>query len=508
MFEHVDRFRPLFRAICLVLVAACGDDNPVGNRPPTTGMSTILITLLTTGSLPDANGYRVVLDQNISHTVTAAETVFLSLTVTPGNHSVELTDVAEHCLVSGGTLRVVSTSAFGTTGVSFRVNCPRLATLRIRTSTSGTSPDLDGYLLSLDGALKGSLGAQDSVVFDDLQPSFYRVRLSSVVGNCSVSGGSSRQIILGDGGLETVDFAVSCAPRIDDQPGEALVVSVRVAQDDDFNLYILRGEGTVRQRLTDNLGDEGIPEFSPTADRVVFLQTTGSSRSLRMLDRVTRQESQFSSQGADRAVWSSDGTRIAFTRGGRIYRVNRDGTGEFPLTANFDDRDPYWSPDGTRVAFTRNNAVYVVNADGTGLRQVSIDKRLAGPWSPDGRFILVTALEEICGFYYCYYYGPTVTPSELRTLEVETGKETVLTATPGVAKWSPVWSADGQRLYFISAQTGNPDIYMLGMPGGTPVNLTHSPEQENWVSVGTVPLSGVSASRNPGSRGGYPAVPR
>lgn len=496
MSEHTDRFRPLFRAVCLALVAACGDDNPVANRPPTTGMSTILITLLTTGSLPDPNGYRIVLDQSITHIVTAAEAASLSLTVVPGTHSIELTDVAENCLVSGGHSRVIATSAHGTTGVSFRVNCPRLATLRIRTSTSGTSPDTDGYLLSIDGASKGTIGAQDSVVFDDLQPSFYQVRLSSVVGNCSVSGGSTRPIILGDGALETVDFVIGCVPRIDDLPGETLVVSARSVQDDDFNLYVLRFPGTLRQRLTDNLGDEWIPEVSPTGDRIVFLQVTGNSQSMRMLDRATRKELPFASPGADRAVWSSDGARIAFTRGGRIYRVNRDGTGEFPLTANFDDRYPYWSPDGTRIAFTRNNAAYIVNADGTGLRQVSVDERLAGPWSPDGRFLVLTALVETCSasYYYCYYYGSAETPGEIRVLELATGKESLLTQNPSVAKWSPAWSADGQRLYFISAETGNPDLYMVFLAGGTQINLTNSPEQEYWVSVGTVPASGVSAS--------------
>jgi Tol biopolymer transport system component/type 1 fimbria pilin len=496
MSEHSDRIRLMFRAFCLGLVAACGGDNPLGNHPPTTGMSTILITLFTTGSLPDPNGYRVVLDQSISHLVTASESASLSLTVAPGNHRVELTDVADHCVVTGGTVRSIATSAFGTTGVSFRVNCPRLATLRIRTSTSGTSLDTDGYLLTIDGASKGTLGTRDSVVFDDLQPSFYRVRLSAVVGNCSVSGGSSRQIVLGDGGLETIDFAISCVPRIDDLPGETLVVSVRSVQDDDFNLYLLRGEGTLRQRLTDNVGDEGIPEFSPTGDRIVFLQMTASGRSLRMLDRVTRQESPFPGQGADRAVWSPDGARIAFTRGGRIYRINRDGTGEVPLTANFDDRDPYWSPDGTRIAFTRNSAAYIINADGTGLRQVSVDQRLAGPWSPDGRFLVLTALVETCSsyYYYCYYYGGTLTPSEIQILELGTGKALVLTNTPTVAKWSPAWSADGQRLYFISAESGNPDIYRVFLAGGTPTNLTNSQEQENWVSVGTVPPGGVSVS--------------
>ena len=493
MSEPTDRIRSLFRAVCLALVAACGGDNPLGNRPPTTGNSTILITLLTTGSLPDPNGYRIVLDQNISYTVTAAESASLSLTVVPGTHTIELTDIAENCLVSGGHSRTISTSANGTTGVSFRISCPRLATLRIRTSTSGTSLDTDGYLLTIDGASKGTLGIQDSVVFDDLQPSFYRVRLSSVVGNCSVSGGSSRQVVLGDGGLETVDFVIGCVPRLDDLPGETMVVSSRNVQEDDYNLYLLRPSFALRQRLTDNLGDEGFPEFSPPGDRIVFLQSTSTGSSLRMLDRVTRQESPFLGPGADRAVWSADGARIAFTRGGRIYRVNRDGTGEFALTANFDDRDPYWSPDGTRIAFTRNKAVYLVNADGTGLRQISSDKRLAGPWSPDGRFILVTVLEEVCSYFYCYYYGPTETASQLRLLNVETGQETALTHTPGVAKWSPVWSTDGQRVYFISAPTGNQEIFMVLLSGGAPANITNSPEQEGWISIATIPFSGVAA---------------
>ena len=495
MSEHADRIRPPFRAVCLALVAACGGDNSLVTPPPTTGMSTILIALFTTGSLPDPDGYRVVLDQNITHVVAASESATLSLTVVPGTHSIELTDVAENCVVSGGLSRVIATSAHGTTGVSFRVSCPRLATLKIRTSTSGTSPDTDGYLLSIDGTAKGTLGAQDSVIFAGLQPVFYRVRLSSVVGNCSVSGGSSRQIVLGDGALETVDFAISCVPRLDDQPGEILVVSSRNIQEEDYNLYLLRFQGTLRQRLTDHLGDEGFPEFSPAADKILFLQSTASSGpSLRVLDRVTRQESLFPSQGVDRAVWSADGTRIAFTRGGRIFRVNRDGTGESPLTANFDDRFPYWSPDGARIAFTRNNAVYVVNADGTGLRQVSAELRFAGPWSPDGRYILVTVLEEMCNFYYCYYYGSSLTPSQLRILEFETGKEFALTNTPGAAKWSPVWSADGQRIYFISAPTGNADIYMVFLAGGTQTNLTNSLEQEYWISVGTVPPGGGSAS--------------
>lgn len=78
----------------------------------------------------------------------------------------------------------------------------------------------------------------------------------------------------------------------------------------------------------------------------------------------------------DSAVWSPDGTKIAFVRyfggAGEIFVMNADGTGQTNLTnAAFNDGDPSWSPDGTKIAFTTNrgqigdNEVFVMNADGT-----------------------------------------------------------------------------------------------------------------------------------------------
>lgn len=495
MSDRTVRFRPLFRTLSLLLVAACGEDNPLVPPPPPNGMSTILVTLNTTGAKPDSNGYRIVVDQSASHAIAASESASLTLTVPPGSHSIELTDVAAHCVVSGGNPRLVATSALGTTGVTFRVNCPHLATLKVRTLTGGPNPDLDGYQLSLDGIPKGSVGPQDSITLSNLQPAQYRVRLSSVVGNCSLAAGSTRVVQLEDGEVETLDMAVTCVPRLDDLPGETLVVSSRAFFEEDINLYLLRG--TTRQRLTDHVGDEVVPEFSPTGDRILFVQLTPSGRSLRILDRVTRQESPLSIPQVDRAVWSPDGTRIAFVRGGRIRLINSDGTGETQLTSGPDDGGPYWSPDGTRIAFSRGRAVYVINADGTGLRTVSVDKRLSGPWSPDGRSLALTVVEEVCSYYsyYCYYSGPDLIPSALVRLDVETGQELALTQNPGVATWSPAWSADGQRLYYISTGLGLSDVYVVTANGGAPSNLTNSPEQETWVSVGMVQAGSVAANR-------------
>ena len=74
-------------------------------------------------------------------------------------------------------------------------------------------------------------------------------------------------------------------------------------------------------------------------------------------------------------AWSRDGQKIAFDRGrGRgIFVMNADGSGRRRLT-HF-GRQALWSPDGTKIAFWRarngNRDIFVMNADGSGLRNLT-----------------------------------------------------------------------------------------------------------------------------------------
>jgi dipeptidyl aminopeptidase/acylaminoacyl peptidase len=78
----------------------------------------------------------------------------------------------------------------------------------------------------------------------------------------------------------------------------------------------------------------------------------------------------------DSAVWSPDGTKIAWVRfyggAGEIFVMNADGSGQTNLTNNpANDADPTWSPDGSKIAFTTNrgptgdNEIYMINANGS-----------------------------------------------------------------------------------------------------------------------------------------------
>lgn len=100
--------------------------------------------------------------------------------------------------------------------------------------------------------------------------------------------------------------------------------------------------------------------------------------------------------------WSPDGTKIAVgTRGGQIYVLNADGSGQVRLTDGAFDLAPTWSPDGQRIAFVRgyydtesdsltNRRIWVMKADGSDPRRLTRSRRAEwGPqWSPDGAQIV------------------------------------------------------------------------------------------------------------------------
>ena len=188
----------------------------------------------------------------------------------------------------------------------------------------------------------------------------------------------------------------------------------------DSQIFLVRSDGTGRRQLTHtSSGLTLAPAWSPDGSELLFEQDLGkwvpdpkggpgdltfaangridlytihpSGGTRRKIARITNERGLCGC-----AVWSPDGTKIAYEGGSPngkpdIYVMNADGSAQTRLTRSpARDENPDWSPDGSQIAFYSerpgNAEIYVMNSDGTHQQRVTHDPWYDGPvrWKPAG----------------------------------------------------------------------------------------------------------------------------
>ena len=180
-------------------------------------------------------------------------------------------------------------------------------------------------------------------------------------------------------------------------------------------------------------------------------------------------------------AWAPDNRRLAVAavrKGEPVITVfdteSGDRSAEFQLPGLGEAFNPTWSPTGDRIAFVANEGgymdLYVLDVETGEVRGLTDDPwtELHPDWSPDGdRIAFVT--DRFGGELDLLEYGGY----ELATISSDgTGLERVETFPDG-RNTNPQWSPDGESLYFVSAQSGIPNVYRHELGSGATRQITN-----------------------------------
>jgi Tol biopolymer transport system component/imidazolonepropionase-like amidohydrolase len=155
--------------------------------------------------------------------------------------------------------------------------------------------------------------------------------------------------------------------------------------------------------------------------------------------------------------WSPDGSSIVFyslRSDAGLFVVPASGGTPSLLTEGEFDFWPSWSPDGKTIVFERLGGLYIIPAEGGTPERITADTIQAGnpAWSPDGKWIAFSSSGHLS----------IISPDGSSIKQVTTGE----------SDRAPSWSPDNKSLFFISDQSGLPQVWTVFFENGEPRKLT------------------------------------
>jgi hypothetical protein len=202
----------LLAAFIPLALLACSEDpsgSPAEPQQPATGSIVVAATVTGEDAHRDTDGFQVRVDGGSPRTITdGSALVFPDLSA--DLHSVTIEHVASNCIVRDENPRTVTVVARQAAAVVFHVDCqppPTTGGIQVSVATPGFTTF--GAALGTGPVVSAVDGA---VIFMEVAPGTYSVRLSIDAEACTIGEPNPRTAAVTAGQITRVTFSVTCPP--------------------------------------------------------------------------------------------------------------------------------------------------------------------------------------------------------------------------------------------------------------------------------------------------------